>query len=435
MPKQRKRDGVYWRKDRKAWWVSYVDASGCRVRKPAPDGENHDEAGIFRADERRQVREQRNLKPGEVLASKDSFADVADKFLAYQKPRLTPKAYEREAGIVNQHLRPFFTGKLADITSSQVSDYVTAALSRVSKASVRKEFVALKHLFRLACGEWKLLPRAANPCLDVTAPKVHDERTQHLSPDQFRRLLAASPEPMKPIFALLTATGMRRGELVGCNGCKWKYIDGTRILLPTSKNDEPKEIHLNGFAQRVLASIRPDEPKPDDLLFPEATPEAVSLAFHRVCKILSISDIRLHDLRHTFATWLRQGGTELDVIASQLGHRDLRMTKRYARIAAEQVRSAVAGLDALLEAAPEGQEAGAEPQGQQERFSQETPVVSHPFVTASEPADEANPVSALDCWRPRRDLNPCYRRERASPNWITLYLQGTGRSARSCKEA
>ena len=91
--------------------------------------------------------------------------------------------------------------------------------------------------------------------LDVTAPKVHDERTQHLSPDQFRRVLAAAPEPMKPIFALLTATGMRRSELLNC---KWKYVDDTRILLPTSKNDEPKEIHLNGFAQRVLMSITPD---------------------------------------------------------------------------------------------------------------------------------------------------------------------------------
>lgn len=232
-----------------------------------------------------------------------------------------------------------------DVTSSQVSDYVTVRLGKVSKGSVRKELVSLKHLYRLVCGEWKLLPRFANPCLDVTTPKFRDERNQHLSPEQFRRVLAASPEPMKPIFALLTATGMRRGELLGC---KWQYVDGTRILLPTSKNDEPKEVHLNGFAGKVLASIMPEQPKPDDLLFPGVTPEAVSMAFHRVCALLNISDIRLHDLRHTFATWLRQSGTELDVIASQLGHRDLRMTKRYARIAASQVHQAVAGLDALL---------------------------------------------------------------------------------------
>jgi len=343
MPKQRKRDGLYWRADRKSWWISYIDAQGRRVRKPAPDAQNHEEAKDVLAGERRQVRAQRNLKPGEVLLCRDDFADIAAKYLAYQKPRLLGRnSYEREAGIVDD-LKVFFAGRLVDVTSSQVSDFITERLGKVTKSSVRKELVALKHLFRLACGEWKLLPRFSNPCLDVTAPKFRDERTQHLSPEQFRRLLAASPEPMKPIFALLTATGMRRSELLGC---RWKYVDGPRILLPTSKNDEPKEVHLNAFARNVLASI--PQGGPDDLLFPDVTPEAVSMAFHRVCEILSISDIRLHDLRHTFATWLRQQGVGLDVIASQLGHRDLRMTKRYARIAAAQVHQAVTGLDALL---------------------------------------------------------------------------------------
>ena len=180
---------------------------------------------------------------------------------------------------------------------------------------------------------------------------------------------------MKPIFALLTATGMRRSELLGC---KWKYVDATRILLPTSKNDEPKEVHLNVFAQKVLASIPQGEP--DDVLFPGVTPEAVGMAFHRVCEVLKISDIRLHDLRHTFATWLRQRGVELDVIAAQLGHRDLRMTKRYARIAAAQVKQAVTGLDSVLLPAQEA----------------ETGADSHPLVTEGEEATEAVGVTALE---------------------------------------
>jgi len=79
------------------------------------------------------------------------------------------------------------------------------------------------------------------------------------------------------------------------------------------------------------------------------------MAFHRVCEALGIVDIRLHDLRHPFGTWLRQQGFELDVIASQLGHRDLRMTKRYARIASAQVRQAVAGLDSVLAPAQEAE--------------------------------------------------------------------------------
>jgi integrase len=168
---------------------------------------------------------------------------------------------------------------------------------------------------------------------------------------------------MRPIFALLTATGMRRSELLEC---RWKYVDGTRILLPTSKNDEPKEVHLNAFAEKVLASITQGEP--EARLFPDITPEAVSMAFHRVCEDLGISDIRLHDLRHTFATWLRQQGVQLDVIASQLGHRDLRMTKRYARIASAQVRQAVNGLDSVLGAdvsLPSLTEADILPEGKQ----------------------------------------------------------------------
>ena len=290
------------------------------------------------------------------------------------------------------HLKPFFTGKLADITSGHVSDFLTARLGKVSKSTVRKELIALKHLLRLACGEWKLLPRSANPALDVTAPKVRDERTQHLCPEQFRRFLAASPEAYQPIFALLVATGMRRSELVYC---KWKYVDGSRILLPTSKNEEPKEIHLNSLAQQVLASIR--QGGPEDRLFPDTNPVAVSVAFHRVCDVLGISDIRLHDLRHTFATWLRQQGIELDIIASQLGHRDLRMTKRYARIASAQVKQAVDVVDSVLSAG-----GGAE-----------TSDVRHLFVTASPLQKEQRPASPSESWRPRRDLNPCYRRERA----------------------
>ncbi len=145
----------------------------------------------------------------------------------------------------------------------------------------------------------------------------------------------------------------------------------------------------------MLASIPQGEP--EDRLFPQVTPEAVSIAFHRVCEELRIVDIRLHDLRHTFATWLRQGGTELDVIASQLGHRDLRMTKRYARIASAQVRQAVNGLDSIL--------AGAQ--------GAETSDVSHQLVTAKASLPQAISVTQRKSWRPRRDLNPCYRRERA----------------------
>jgi integrase len=85
------------------------------------------------------------------------------------------------------------------------------------------------------------------------------------------------------IFALLTATGMRRSELLNC---RWGYVDGNRILLPTSQNNEPKEVHLNPFARRILASIPQGEA--EDLLFHRVTLEAVSMGFHHVCRRCAI---------------------------------------------------------------------------------------------------------------------------------------------------
>jgi integrase len=402
-----------------------VDSEGKRVREPAilKDGSkasNHEEARAVCEDRRRGVREQHNLKPGEVLMCRDSFADVAGRYLAYQKPRI-PASYVRVEGIV-KHFKDFFAGKLADITPAQVSDYVTMRLADVGKSTVKKELVVLKQLFRLAYDEWELLPEThPNPTRKIKPPKFNDQRTQHLTPEQFRRVLAASPEKMRPIFALLTATGMRRGELLGC---KWKYVEGSRILLPTSKNDEPKEVHLNVFAQQVLASIA--QGTPDDLLFPDVTRDGVTMAFVKVCRVLGISDVRLHDLRHTFATWLRQRGTELDVIAAQLGHRDLKMTRRYARVASSQVKQAVAGLDAVLLPAAEE----AEPQkcrdthkgfapatgeveswrqaaipkkaaGQEGQFSPETAIVSHKLVTDPQGTMQENEPSALVTYTPQ----------------------------------
>ena len=71
------------------------------------------------------------------------------------------------------------------------------------------------------------------------------------------------------------------------------------------------------------------------------------MAFMRACRKAGIADFHFHDLRHTCAAWLRQKGVQLDLIQKQLGHRDLRMTARYAHVATQQVRDAVNTLDSI----------------------------------------------------------------------------------------
>src|ERR1019366_10458259 len=73
-----------------------------------------------------------------------------------------------------------------------------------------------------------------------------------------------------------------------------------------------------------------------------------SMSFMRAYRDAGIADFHFHDLRHTCAAWLRQKGVQLDLIQKQLGHKDLRMTARYAHIGTFQVRDAVNSLRTRL---------------------------------------------------------------------------------------
>jgi site-specific recombinase XerD len=146
--------------------------------------------------------------PGE-----DTFADVGTRFLAHQKARLTPKAYEREKGVVNEHLSKFFTGPIASVRRVDIQRYITKRAAEVSAHSVQKELNILKHLLRLAV-EWEIIP--FTPAQAIKSPRVPAGRVRYLQPTELRTLLEVCPEWLRPIIALAACTGMRRSEILGC---------------------------------------------------------------------------------------------------------------------------------------------------------------------------------------------------------------------------
>jgi hypothetical protein len=75
---------------------------------------------------------------------------------------------------------------------------------------------------------------------------------------------------------------------------------------------------------------------------------AVSLAFLRACREIGIANFRLHDLRHTAASWMRMSGADLQDVADILGHRDLQMTKRYAHLSGGHRLASVKRLDTVF---------------------------------------------------------------------------------------
>ena len=119
------------------------------------------------------------------------------------------------------------------------------------------------------------------------------------------------------------------------------------ILLPQTKNGEGRIIPMNDNALSVFSSLPWGNPM--EKLFPGITGAQVSVTFKRACRQAKIEDFRLHDLRHTTGSWLALSGKDIYTIAKILGHKDLRMSARYAHLSAQYLSNAVKGLDKFFE--------------------------------------------------------------------------------------
>jgi integrase len=145
-------------------------------------------------------------------------------------------------------------------------------------------------------------------------------------------------------------TGARSGEITAT---KWDHVDWQRrlIRLPDSKTNEPRTIHLSDAAVEVLRNV------------PRVGPYVIAGARHgKPFKSLSrswivareyagLKDVRLHDLRHPYASLAAGRGVSLHMIGKLLGHKDPATTARYAHLARDAVQAVNDELGAVMEAA------------------------------------------------------------------------------------
>lgn len=137
---------------------------------------------------------------------------------------------------------------------------------------------------------------------------------------------------------LLLLTGCRRSEILGL---RWEWIDFERamILLPDSKTGR-KPVYLNAPALNVLANLPRQLGNPYVVCGRRDGSAYVGLGkvWHRVCRMAELSGVRLHDLRHSFASIGAAGNSSLLILGKLLGHRQAATTERYAHLSADPMR-------------------------------------------------------------------------------------------------
>jgi len=170
-----------------------------------------------------------------------------------------------------------------------------------------------------------------------------------LSKDEEKRLLDNSPEWIKQIIIFSLNTGLRLGELTGL---EWSRVDisNKTILIDNSKNGEQRTIPLNKYALDVVTQRSRVRSLKCDYVFinrygGKINPNSLRDAFRKILRKVEIDDFRLHDLRHSFATRLTQSDVDLYKISKLLGHKDIKMTQRYAHHCPDSLREGVEVLD------------------------------------------------------------------------------------------
>ena len=335
------RDGIYTRKDRPGqFWASWVDATGKR-RQRKLEAHTLQQARTLLNAEKANVEKAVTL--GYAPPSKETFQGVSERFLAFQAARLTPRAYQREEGILHAQIRAFFSGfKVADIRRDDIERYITLRSGIVSAGSVVKEANILKHLLSKAV-VWELVQ--VNPAHGVKLPTVSEGRTKYLSPTEFKAALEAAPDWMRAPMALAAFTGMRRGEILNL---RWKDVDlaHQRVYLADTKNGTLRIVALNALAAQVLQSLPIGDP--GMLVLPDVDAARLSVYTRRVFASVGIQDASFHSLRHTAASWLVMEGVDLYAVGQILGHKTPRMTQRYAHLSPGYMAMAVGKLDGVF---------------------------------------------------------------------------------------
>ncbi len=294
-----------------------------------------------------------------------TVAQLAERYMAeWAGLHKRPRSAEEDARNLRLHVLPAFgLRKVRDITKHDV-EKLHAALSverdgdspeRSTPARANRVRALLSKMFALA-EDWNIRPVGSNPCRGVK-PFRELKRERYLSSTEVARLWSTltelernliTPAPVVSLVRLLLLTGARLSEILTLH---WDQVDFERacLMLSDSKTGA-KVIHLNTPALGVLAGIERLEDNPYVIAGkkPGAHFVGVQRAWQRIRTEAGLPDLRLHDLRHTYASILAGLGEGLPIIGKVLGHSQPATTARYAHIAADPVKHATERAGAAL---------------------------------------------------------------------------------------
>lgn len=274
-------------------------------------------------------------------------------YLPYVKPR--KRSWKRDEELYRLRIADAFGAKrLNQITRHQIQSFHTSLLDGgLSPASCDHHVKLIKHAFNLAI-DWGLLSDK-NPAARVPLFNADNKVEHYLDDDALGKLLAVlrtdENRPVCLIALFLLSTGARLNEALSA---RWDQIDRPnrvwRISATNSKSKRMRSVPLNDAALHVLNQLD-TEGKFDYLFINEQTEKpytTIMKVWTRLRQKAGLPHLRIHDLRHQFASFLVNSGRTLYEVQSILGHSDAKVTQRYAHLSSKSLQEAANSASAII---------------------------------------------------------------------------------------
>ena len=255
--------------------------------------------------------------------------------------------------MLNKHVKPHFGKfiKVADVGYSDI-DALHRKITASGSTYVANRCVAmLSKMFSLAI-KWEM--RSDNPARGIER-NAESKRRRYLSGDELKRLTSALAEHPDRQFAaivfVLLATGARKGEVLSMRWSDLKLAKNKAVWTKPGSTTKQKTDHIVPLAEPVRQLLAGIE-KAGDFVFPSSDNptghRAEIKSWATLCRNAGIENLRIHDLRHSFASQLVSSGASLPLIGALLGHASPATTAHYSHMFDDPQRAAVEKIGVIV---------------------------------------------------------------------------------------
>lgn len=279
------------------------------------------------------------------LKPERSWDEAAYRWLLEKQGTASYPEYARQIAWWTKFLRGV---ALTDITRELVDETITKHLGHVSPRTKDTYVVPVRGVLYMARDEWGWIDHA--PTFRTYLKRGSNKRVRWISPEQVQTLLKELPRHTRVAVLLTLATGLRMGNVLAI---RWSDInlENRVIYIERTKNDDPLTTPLNDMALAILDALRGEHPEYVISYKGEPLKRVNTRAWRNALARAGIENFRWHDLRHTWASWLRQQGVPTWALQQLGGWRDPKMVDRYAHIQVDHLKPFATKLDTILDTA------------------------------------------------------------------------------------